>query len=110
MTTARASGATMSERATIHGAMESAGQCCLLTFRALRAPILNGKNIRDLKNFLRDPANYFISSEDSYRAERTIGFHLAWFLIEEIGGGIVPSRENGELKMVVKIPGGHPDA
>ena len=60
----------------------------------------NGK----LDAMLRDPA-VFLLSPDRYSAERSIGFHMAWTLIEEIQGAVRPEiLEDQRLRFVVELP------
>ncbi len=71
--------------------------------------IIGGKtNLSDeeISRDLRDP-EVFLSSPDEYIPERSIGFHLAWSLIEEIkGASIHPEidRVGKELKFIIELP------
>jgi hypothetical protein len=58
---------------------------------------------RELERRLRDP-DVFLLSPDDYRPERSIGFHMAWKLIEEMGGSIHANLAEGKLSFVVELP------
>jgi hypothetical protein len=68
------------------------------------SPTLGVSSGQELENRLRDP-EVFLVSPDKYLPERSIGFHLAWALIEEIDGSeIHPYLVDGRLGFIVELP------